>query len=62
MKTLIEITGCITKDNESEFTEYDENQFFDDFIDLIESKGWSFGGSITAMSEEDYLKVLNDDK
>lgn len=50
MRKEFEINGCI--EVQAEITEED---FFDAFIQFVESKGWSFGGSINEIQDGYYI-------
>lgn len=47
MKKEYEIIGCIEVQNKT------KEEFFCDFIEFIESKGWKFAGSINEIQSED---------
>lgn len=47
MKKEFEIIGCIEVQNKT------EEEFFCNFIELVESKGWKFAGSINEIQSED---------
>lgn len=49
MATVFEINGAIETNEDM-----DEDTFTDMLIEFIESKGWSFGGSIHESDESDY--------
>lgn len=49
MATVFAINGDIETDED-----IDEDTFTDMLMELIESKGWSFGGSILESDESDY--------
>lgn len=42
-----QLDGCISVDGEM-----DEDEFMDEFMELIESKGWFYGGGINGYREE----------
>jgi len=46
MKTIIDIKGVITKENGKAFTEAENEQLIDEFLKLIESKGFLCGGGL----------------
>jgi len=55
-KTIIDIKGIITKVNGEEFTEQEYDNFTDDFLQLLESKSYCFGGGFIHCSEKEYLE------
>lgn len=57
MKTLIEISGVISKLDNSEISEEELDRFTDEFIELVEKYEFMFGGGVTLMSEEEYEKL-----
>jgi hypothetical protein len=54
-KTVLEITGVVTKVNGKEFTKQEYEQLVDAFIDLVESKDCMFGGGFGHMTEKEYM-------
>ena len=50
MRKEFEINGCI--EVQAEIT---EEEFFDAFIQFVESTGWSFGGSINEIQDGYYI-------
>ena len=51
--SVIKIDGCVSKNNNEEFTGAESDQFFDDFIVFIESKNLMFGGGFGGVTKED---------
>jgi len=45
----VTIQGHIFKEDD---TDLDEDEFYDEFISFIESKGWQFGGTIAQCNED----------
>jgi hypothetical protein len=50
MRKEFEINGCIEVQ-----VEITEEEFFDAFIQFVESKGWSFGGGINEIQDVYYI-------
>lgn len=50
MRKEFEIQGCIEVPPETT-----ENEFWNDFIEFVESKGWSFGGGIQEIQDGYYV-------
>lgn len=50
MRKEFEINGCI--EVQAEIT---EDEFFDAFIQFVESKGWPFGGGINEIQDGYYI-------
>ncbi len=50
MEHLFEINGCVEVP-----PEVTENEFFDVFIEFVESKGWRFGGGIREIQDGFYI-------
>ena len=46
----IEINGSLFADDKE--IDIDEAKFFKEFIEFIESRGWSFGGGISQVDED----------
>lgn len=56
MEEHLKIKGIICSNNK----EFDVDEFTNDFIDWIESKGLCFGGGITQIKVEEELDILNE--
>lgn len=50
MRKEFEIQGCIEVPPETT-----ENEFWNEFIEFVESKGWSFGGGIQEIQDGYYV-------
>lgn len=55
-KTIINIKGVITNVDNKEITEKEYNEFWDLFIELVESKSYCFGGRSSHCSEKEWDK------
>lgn len=53
MKKYLQINGVLTKEDESEFTEEEHNDFIDKFIELVESQKLLYGGGSGIYTEEE---------
>jgi len=61
MEYVLEINGVICKPVGEVTEASDLGQFEEELFNFIESKGFTFGGGCIIMTEEDYLKLTEDE-
>ena len=59
MKKVIDIKGCLVKQDNLEITENEYESIVDTILDTIDKKGYSFGGGMCLLTEEQYIEELN---
>ncbi len=52
---LIDIQGVISKEDNSEITEKESDNITDAILELLESKGYMFGGGFGLQTEKEYM-------
>ena len=55
--TIIDLQGSITKENGKEFTEDELEQFIDDFLEVVESKGCALYGRWKLFTEKEHADI-----
>lgn len=50
---MIDVNGVIAKNNNAEITEKEYDSIMDDFLELLENKGYCFGGGFNHLSEDE---------
>ena len=58
-KTIIDIKGVITKVDNTEITEKQYDEVVDMFLDLLDAKGYCFGGGTAHCSQKEWDDIFN---
>ena len=56
MKTIIDINGVISAEDNKEITEQQYDELVDLFLNLIESKNYIFGGGFTHCTSKEWME------
>ena len=56
-KIYISIDGVMSKEDQSEITENEYNEFWDKFIELVESYDYAFGGASGHHTEKEMEEI-----
>ena len=61
-KNVISIEGVMSKINEDYTSQQECDDLIDDILKLIEDRGFAFGGNYFLITEEKYIKGLEEDE